>query len=156
MSAKQVSHARPIFSRLRETGMLRVIWAMSLGAGLLIFYQLVLRDRETVFGSGAIFTIIHVVIASVITIAIVREVLHNPKWRSSWRILIVVSVGIAGTLMPLLLILGIFLESAPQIALLSVRTGFACGGIWLLGIFSFLIIRVKIAQDAYRARLNHS
>jgi hypothetical protein len=156
MSAKQMSPTHPIFSWLRNTGMLRVIRAVTLGAALLIFYQLVLTNRETAFGSSAIFILIHVVILAVITIAIVRKVLYDPKWRNSWRILIIVSVGAAGTLMPLLLILGLFLESAPQIALVSARAGFVCGAIWLLGVFTFLIVRITIAQDAYRARLNES
>jgi hypothetical protein len=135
--------------------MLRVIWAVSVGASLLIFAQLFLIGRREVFGSESIYLLINSIVIACITIAIVREVIRNSKWRNSWRVSIIGAVGVAGTLMLLLLNFGaISVLSAPQLALAITLTGGACGLIWLLGIFLFLIIRIKIAQEAFKARLN--
>lgn len=157
MPITKMSPARRGFSRLRCTGILRVIWAVTLGAGLLILAQVFLRDHHTVFGSEETFIVIHAIITTIITFAIVQAVLRNPKWHNSWKILIIGSVGVAGALMILLFILGgMLLESTPQLALASIRTGFVCFGIWLLGTFLFLVIRIKVAQDAFRMRVNRS
>jgi hypothetical protein len=135
---------------LRKIGILRIISIVVGGFEILILSELFRIYGEPRFRSSDGYILFNCAIVVAITVVILRATIRSPEWRSSFRILIVGSIGILGAASSVLLSLSLVEDS--KLANVASLTGAVCGGLWLFALFVFLIVRAKIVQERFTAR----
>jgi hypothetical protein len=138
---------------IRRSGLLRIITIIGGGLGILILSQLYRIYIEPRFRLSDAYLLFNCAIVAVITVSIIRTSMRSSEWQKASRILIVGSIGVFGAASTILLSLSLFLLGvSASLAETAALTAASCGGVWLISLLIFFIVKAKIAQERFAAQ----
>ena len=137
----------------RRSGLLRITAIIIGGLGILILSQLYRIYIERRFRLSDAYLLLNCAIVAAITVSIIRTNMRSPEWQKASRLLIVGSIGVLGAASTILLSISLPLSGvSASLAETAALTGAACGGVWLISLLIFFIVKAKIAQERFSAQ----